>query len=520
MVSRTLFQLVNLLTIRKFAVLALLLLLVPGMAFAMGKGGTGGTGGGGGGTGGSGGTGGGGGGADFDVVIVGAGAAGLYAAYELDNLGFSIKVLEGRPRHGGRVWHQNNASPMGSGPRGLDQHLGSVWLDAFAEVVEGNNNWHYDEIMAHDPDRIVRHREETADDDVLLSINGTTVLGADVKKNTDPEITDYWNFWSRSYLYNGPDIDTETYLCDEKGVCRGDPGFSLYVAAYPGATFMASLNEMGMRSMAEQDSLWSVGPGSWGFVTSTWLDTLDELYFNQILDTVEYGNDVTGIDTSGSVAVVTGQGGLSYTANAVVVTVSLGILKAGNITFTPALSASKQNAIDGIGFGRGGRLYLQFSEPVLSSNVTSFFTEGGYCGWGADMRYKGGDGDRHIQCWAAGEISDNLDALADNNARIAAAVSDLDGMYAGTPFTDAFVAGFWKRPNDQRNNHGAYSFPTVGTYPTDGSPSLREDLAAPEGTMLYFAGEATSNDLSATVLGAMDSGLRAAGEIDTDHNPQ
>ena len=36
MVSRTLLQLVDLLMIRKFAVVALLLLLVPGMAFAMG----------------------------------------------------------------------------------------------------------------------------------------------------------------------------------------------------------------------------------------------------------------------------------------------------------------------------------------------------------------------------------------------------------------------------------------------------------------------------------------------------
>jgi monoamine oxidase len=507
MVSRTLFQLVNLLTIRKFAVVALLLLLVPGMAFAMGKGGTGGTGGTGGG--------GGGGGADFDVIIVGAGAAGLYAAYELDSLGFSIVVLEGRPRHGGRVWAQNNTTPRGRG-----QDLGSVMLDAFAEVITGTNNWHYDDVMAHDPNRLVHIRTETANDDVLISVNGTTVLGDDVTRPGNPEISDYWDFWYRSYLYNGPDIDVETHLCDNKGVCRGDAGFHLYVSSYPGAEYTASLGEMGMRSLAEQDTLWSSGPGSYGFATSTWLDTLDELYFNQVLGAVEFGNDVTGIDTSGSVAVVTGQKGMNYTAHAVVVTVPLGNLKAGDIAFTPPLSTSKQNAIDGIGFGRGGRLYLQFSAAVFPSGVSSFITEGGHCGWGADMRYKGGDGDRHIQCWAAGEIGDNLDALPNDNARIAAAVSDLDGLYAGTPFTDVFVAGFWKRTNDKSHQLGAYSFPMVGTFPTDGSPSLREDLAAPEGTTLYFAGEATSNNHAATVIGALESGLRVAGEIDTDHDPQ
>jgi monoamine oxidase len=37
---------------------------------------------------------------DHDVIIVGAGAAGLFAAQELDGMGFDVLVLEGRPRHG------------------------------------------------------------------------------------------------------------------------------------------------------------------------------------------------------------------------------------------------------------------------------------------------------------------------------------------------------------------------------------------------------------------------------------
>jgi len=59
-----------------------------------------------------------------------------------------------------------------------------------------------------------------------------------------------------------------------------------------------------------------------------------------------------------------------------------------------------------------------------------------------------------------------------------------------------------------------------GSYPTDGSPSAREVLAEPVGTALYFAGAPTHNAWSANVTGALDSGLRAAGEIDADHDPQ
>ena len=37
------------------------------------------------------------------VVVVGAGLAGLTAAYELGKLGYKVQVLEARPRPGGRV---------------------------------------------------------------------------------------------------------------------------------------------------------------------------------------------------------------------------------------------------------------------------------------------------------------------------------------------------------------------------------------------------------------------------------
>jgi len=40
----------------------------------------------------------------FDVIIIGAGAAGLAAARELSGAGKSVAVLEARSRIGGRIW--------------------------------------------------------------------------------------------------------------------------------------------------------------------------------------------------------------------------------------------------------------------------------------------------------------------------------------------------------------------------------------------------------------------------------
>ncbi|HYX40386.1 MAG TPA: FAD-dependent oxidoreductase, partial [Pyrinomonadaceae bacterium] len=50
-----------------------------------------------------------------DVLIIGAGAAGLAAARELGRAGFGVIVLEARARLGGRIYtqHENNeAAPV------------------------------------------------------------------------------------------------------------------------------------------------------------------------------------------------------------------------------------------------------------------------------------------------------------------------------------------------------------------------------------------------------------------------
>jgi monoamine oxidase len=57
-----------------------------------------------------------------DVVVIGAGLAGLVAARELEALGHAVTVLEARDRIGGRVWTKRDALA------GLDLDMGGAWL--------------------------------------------------------------------------------------------------------------------------------------------------------------------------------------------------------------------------------------------------------------------------------------------------------------------------------------------------------------------------------------------------------
>jgi monoamine oxidase len=447
--------------------------------------------------------------ADHDVIIVGAGTAGLYAAFELNNLGFDVLVLEAQDRHGGRV------------EPGMQ---GTVEIDLHAASVTGNKraNWHYRDIQKLDKNRLVK-RGGGPERDTLYSVGGETILGSEVTKKGDPDtdIYDYWDFYYDTENYTGPDIDAETYICETLGVCRGHQAYHLYDSSYPGGEYSTSPGRMGMRSLAEQESRWLLGAGVWAFTEGTWMDTLEELYFTpEVLSLVQLNSAVTEIDTSGAVAVVThSKNKETVTAHAVLVTVPLGVLQAGDIAFTPALSAAKQAAMGTLGAGNGGWLYLEFSNKFWPEGTVNWFTEGP-AGWCGSLYWMEGDGAKVVRCFTMGENAEFMDSLPNEAAVLAHALSDLDALYPGTPFSDAFVGGFWKNGLDEEFLKGVYSFPGIGSYPTDGSPSAREVLAQQVGTNLYFAGEATHNRHAATVAGALDTGLRAAGEIDADHEPQ
>src|ERR1700686_3958729 len=58
---------------------------------------------------------------EFDVIVIGAGAAGLGAARRLAAAGIAVRVVEARNRLGGRAWTAHD-------PSGLPIEPGGAWL--------------------------------------------------------------------------------------------------------------------------------------------------------------------------------------------------------------------------------------------------------------------------------------------------------------------------------------------------------------------------------------------------------
>ncbi|MGB8859431.1 MAG: NAD(P)/FAD-dependent oxidoreductase, partial [Ilumatobacteraceae bacterium] len=84
---------------------------------------------------------------------------------------------------------------------------------------------------------------------------------------------------------------------------------------------------------------------------------------------VRLGWAVATVDTSGEQATITSRAGDSVTADAVVVTIPLGALKAGAIGFEPALPVPHAATIEALGMGLLDKIWLRWDQPWWSQTA-------------------------------------------------------------------------------------------------------------------------------------------------------
>jgi len=186
-------------------------------------------------------------------------------------------------------------------------------------------------------------------------------------------------------------------------------------------------------------------------------------------------------------------------ADRAIVTVPLGVLKAGAIAFDPPLPGTKRQAIERLGFGLLDKVVLAFEEPFWPQSADLLGLVGTEQPVGDLVNGLSFAGAPLLIGIRGGAAARSCEALSDREAVDEVRVA----MDAPEP-TGALVTRWAADPYAR----GSYSFLAVGSSPAD-----LHALAEPVGERLLFAGEATHEEFFATVHGAYMSGVREAERI-------
>jgi len=411
----------------------------------------------------------------FDVIVIGAGAAGLAAARDLSGARKKVAVLEARQRIGGRIRTQHAADMP------LPIELG-------AEFIHGE---------APDTFAIV----ESA---ALLAYQ----LPDDRWWATRGKLRRIEGFWKTLHgvLARIPprahDISFADFLKKQRGLSAKTKRLALsfvegYHASHADRISAASLRQSDEEQ--EEPKQFRIANGYDALIESlrSGLDPERSV--------LRLGAEVTKVKWKrGSVEVTTRRDEV-FRANAAVITIPLGVWKSpAAIAFDPPL-AEKQKAIEKLEVGHVVKVVLRFRERFwerrhepfnfLSSAdrfVPTWWTS-------APMRTP------LLTGWAGGNAADALlaeprETIPDRALEsLASALGmrrrEVDGFFDSAYFHD------WQADPFSR---GAYSYTGVG------GENAHAGLAKTIAGTLFFAGEATSADETGTVSGAIKTGKTAA----------
>ena len=446
-------------------------------------------------------------GAAYDVIVVGAGMAGLYAARDLIARGYRVLVLEAMGRHGGRVYSAT---------------LGETRIEMGAEEhYLGRNNPIYKAVVdAYGADV---YGQAYAGEQMISMDGGKTCWEETGNCAADADIQNFWDYWTH-FGNPGNYRDFSTTMADDVltryGVDRSHRAYHLFDNGVAGSVYGASLQKIGSASLARQDWLWALSqdvrvltPPDLGYS-----DVLDAIWWQDVLDHVVLNRPVTRIEYDKSQVTVTDATGATHHAHKVIVTASIGVLQSETIQFAPELPAATIEAYRNIGMGRGLKIALRFAAPFWEKRLSYLIAEGLLSSCWVPTHYKKDTQDHILMCYPMGDNGQALTDLArqaggglnGQKAVIEVMLADLELMFGQrvrSNYLDAMVQDWTAQPYVQ----GSYSYPMPRTYA--GPRSMRQQLAVPVADKIFFAGEGTNHQNPACVPGALQEGARAAEQV-------
>ncbi len=407
-----------------------------------------------------------------DVIIIGAGAAGLSAAHELANRGISYQVVEASHRIGGRAYSEEIAP--------------GVWFDLGCSYLhQGATNPFV--AIADELGIVIGKDQGDIFDEHRRRLYKNGVPLAPQQHKSYFAYVDQCNAAISAAAGRGEDVAIADLVNLE------------HEYALPYMHAMAELNAVDIDATSTLDFVaFEDGPdipvlNGYGNLVAAWGADV----------AVALNTRVERVDWSGrDVRVETSQGSLR--ARAALTTVSTGILAAADIDFAPGLPDWKMEAIQGVPTGAENKICLHFERDVFGPDGRGFYNS-----WNDAGEASG---------FEASVMGQNT-AIVFTGGRFAVWL-EKQGQQAGHDYAVDRVAEVFGNDIRQQISHSIVtawtSEPwTRGSYSATlpGQAHQRRQLAQPLDERLFFAGEATSVGDQACCHGAYRSGIRAAREI-------
>jgi lysine-specific histone demethylase 1B len=404
---------------------------------------------------------------DGKIIIIGAGAAGLYAAYILKSKGIDFQLLEASSTYGGRL--------------GKLTGFANFPIDTGAQWLHGKNS-------------ILGDLIKKSKTNITLDDSETKFWFNNQLVNSLPQETDIFEG------DNLPDISFEDYALQ-----NGLGNEYKYIVENIAGDQGAAASRLSVFGNNKDEEHWSAGDDDFKF-EETFFDLIDTQIANQVTDKILLNTVVSKIDYSQSTILITDSNNNTFNADKVIITVPIPILKSADIQFTPALPDEKTAAFAKIGMDAGMKVFLKFSNKFFDQNIIG----GSVCAAYADDSIGKAQNDNILLAFIMGEQAEYLTSLGSDAAITNALIQELDIMYNGQA-SASFIASHVENWTTNPYVKGAYSYSTIGMG------DARKIASQALSEKLYFAGEAmNTNGHHQTVHGAVETGYREVINILTD----
>jgi monoamine oxidase len=451
------------------------------------------------------------------IAVVGAGLAGLTAAYRLKQAGLNAQVYEASGRIGGRCWSIHDFDPL------VAEHGGELIDQGHTQVR------HLASELGLNLDNLLQAQPNGTED--FFWVNGgkypysqllTDLNGMYQKLHKDVIAAGYPTLWN-SYTPRGWELDHMSIIqwLDESipsGGSRSNLGRVLDIAyniEYGAeSSVQSSLNLIYLLGYRGQGQFRVFGASNEKYHVRGGNDQVAKRLGDALASQISLGTALTAIkqNATGSFTLTfsTGSGSLTVTVDRVVLALPFTLLRSVNFS-RAGFEPLKVTAINESSMGTNSKLHVEFNDRFWygAGNNGNTFADTGYQNtWEVSRAQDGGKG--LLVDYTGGDIGASF-GTGTPSSRAQQFMSQLQPQFPGIRVSDHWTGratiDFWA---GNPWTKGSYSYWKVGQYTKfSGMEKTRQGNC-------HFAGEHTSQDNQGYLEGAVESGQRAVDEILTD----